>query len=978
LVKKPFTPVGLFYLFSPYHMRNIGRFLVLSLTLLGSLHAQGEEDHFTTYDGLPSDKVYMITTDYKGFLWCATDKGIAMYNGKVFTSFTTHDGLPLNDLWRLVPTPDGKVWYFGRGKELGYIENGQVKKFPAEDGEMMNPVNFFVEDNQVGFFRQYDGFRLVDKKWRKKSLDESVIRQIKNYQKLGYMAYANPFHNITILFNGKEWIHCDNQLRIVNRVQVNNNEWQVTHWSQIFFHENEMVYLGTPQKLYAYNYKSHVFTPIDWNGAIAENSGIVPLNFFVRDHQVGVTGINGMYYIKNNRLEASALPNHYLKGKMLISFARDLTGNIWVNTRNEGVFRIPLAASTPRLFENKNVQKIAVLNNTLYAAVEGEGVYQWNKGGEPQLCYAGHTYCYQLQPVKNTYMSVLTGGSMLIMDNRCNLHHSDVSVDSIAYYGGKASFFSGDTVYVAGASGIVIGNAKQNRKLGFVTCQGVYAITGYKNQIYLGTTSGLKTLQKNKLSETGLLNQVSIKALEVWNRLLVIGTDGQGVYYYTGNLVRKFNRFQDLVIQDFFVDQRNRLWIATNLGVHGIEYDTENNSTHTYSILKSQGIISNTVNDLVVRGDTLYCATDKGLCYLNMRNIDYIYQPHIILKTIQVNDSLYPVTHDSISILHTGSNRISLGYDIGFLSEHEQLTTYYRIEPLSDEWTKLNATYINLNNLQPGEYRIFLKVEGFNNNIDVQEFVLIIRPRWYEKRPVIFFMFLGCLLLLGLIVFYIVNRMKKSYQRRYDLQKRMVDIELEALRSKLNPHFIFNTLNSIQYFLTHNDLEQSEKYLLLFSNHIRHVFDYSHVKNLPLDKEIQLIEDYLQIEMMRFDGKIVYHIQVDPRIDLTRSVIPSMILQPYVENALKHGLLPKPGDGVLNIEFRYITDDAYQVWIADNGKGINLVDYHRKSSTGLIDDRIHLLNQNGEWEIMKEVGNLFSIENARGTFVQLTFKFKKQ
>src|SRR5687767_3385049 len=104
----------------------------------------------------------MLTLDKNGFIWCATDKGIAMYNGDHFTTYTVKNGLPLNDLWKIYVSDDGKIWYFGRSNRLGYIDNGIVYSFPSGTGATMNPTAFIFYEDKVGISSAERGYYLED------------------------------------------------------------------------------------------------------------------------------------------------------------------------------------------------------------------------------------------------------------------------------------------------------------------------------------------------------------------------------------------------------------------------------------------------------------------------------------------------------------------------------------------------------------------------------------------------------------------------------------------------------------------------------------------------------------------------------------------------------------------------------------------------------------------------------------------------
>ena len=138
-------------------------------------------------------------------------------------------------------------------------------------------------------------------------------------------------------------------------------------------------------------------------------------------------------------------------------------------------------------------------------------------------------------------------------------------------------------------------------------------------------------------------------------------------------------------------------------------------------------------------------------------------------------------------------------------------------------------------------------------------------------------------------------------------QKRQHELELKALRGQMNPHFIHNSLNAIQYYIQQNDVETSEDYLAKFSKLMRQFFEYSRQHQITLKDEIKLLKNYLYIEKLRFEDKLEYKIIIDKSLDIEEEVIPTMFLQPIVENAINHGIFHKKGNGLITLKFNKIT-----------------------------------------------------------------------
>jgi LytS/YehU family sensor histidine kinase len=151
--------------------------------------------------------------------------------------------------------------------------------------------------------------------------------------------------------------------------------------------------------------------------------------------------------------------------------------------------------------------------------------------------------------------------------------------------------------------------------------------------------------------------------------------------------------------------------------------------------------------------------------------------------------------------------------------------------------------------------------------------------------------------------------------------KTLAEYKLEALRSQMNPHFIFNAITAIQHFILNNEKESALTYLDELSHLIRKFLDHSRHATISLSEEIELLIAYINLESMRFSDKFGFVLNMDDNIDTDEIQLPSMLIQPYVENAIKHGLMHKKEYGLLQIHFHLLNKELLQVIIEDNGIG---------------------------------------------------------
>ncbi len=240
------------------------------------------------------------------------------------------------------------------------------------------------------------------------------------------------------------------------------------------------------------------------------------------------------------------------------------------------------------------------------------------------------------------------------------------------------------------------------------------------------------------------------------------------------------------------------------------------------------------------------------------------------------------------------------------------------------------------------------------------------------KQRIIIYSLIGLTILL-LLAGYLMYRNMRQQQYANNL------LALKSLRSQMNPHFIFNALNSVNTFIATSDERAANKYLTDFSLLMRSVLENSEEDFIPLEKEIELLELYVQLEHFRFQDKFEYVIEVDPKIDSKAYMIPPMLLQPYVENAVWHGLRYKEDKGLLTINFIKKDTDTIEIVISDNGIGrdksetLKTLNQKKQKSQGMsnIKKRINILNKMYKDEVDVFITDL---TQQGGTRVQLILK----
>lgn len=323
--------------------------------------------------------------------------------------------------------------------------------------------------------------------------------------------------------------------------------------------------------------------------------------------------------------------------------------------------------------------------------------------------------------------------------------------------------------------------------------------------------------------------------------------------------------------------------------------------------------------------------------------------PPLVITALRIgNDTLIHYPADKIKLTHH-QNDISIVFTAIHFGAAANLRYAYSVSngPHS-EWIDLgNQSVVNFNNLQPGHYTFYVKAYSANNEWKevVQPVDIYIAAPWWRQ---LWFKLLAGAVAIALLILAYRKRIAQIRQEG-ELNQRLAGYEMKALYAQMNPHFIFNCLNSIKFMILQKDTTNASLYLTKFSRMIRQTLEQSQQGLVSILKETEYLADYLDMEKLRFDHSFQYEIRVDSALHAESTLIPTMLLQPIAENAVWHGLMHKAGEKKITILF-YKEADKIICRIEDNGVGFDNKsngDRANHQSTGIsnIQKRIRLLNQ---------------------------------
>jgi hypothetical protein len=329
----------------------------------------------------------------------------------------------------------------------------------------------------------------------------------------------------------------------------------------------------------------------------------------------------------------------------------------------------------------------------------------------------------------------------------------------------------------------------------------------------------------------------------------------------------------------------------------------------------------------------------------------------------------FPLTAVAHKKLVLGADQNSFSVDFTILNYLNPSASryYYRLSPLMNDFKLNDNGHINFNGLAPGHYTLHVKGGDKAGNIFGKEDVLEIEvePRWYQLG--LFKVF--CLIAAAVVIFYFVRRRISAIKKEATFKQKIAETQMKALRAQMNPHFIFNSLNSIENFMMQNEKRLASDYLNKFSKLIRSILDSSRNELVPVAKDMEALQLYVDLEQLRFNNKFIYKTVIDPVLINGDYRIPSLLIQPYVENAIVHGLAHSEATGLSLTVTATLDGDTIKYTVQDNGIGrqkaaaYNMQNKPHHKSVGLAITKDRIVYFNGP----KFTGEPVTITDLYGT-----------
>jgi streptogramin lyase len=506
--------------------------------------------------------------------------------------------------------------------------------------------------------------------------------------------------------------------------------------------------------------------------------------------------------------------------------------------------------------------------------------------------------------------------------------------------------------------------------------------------VLIGTTAGVKDVESTWPTNDGLPDAQVNDLLIDGKGTVWVATDNGLAFKKEGAIeVNAVSGFSSNLCYSLTTAPNGHLWIGTNRGVDRLDLATfyDRDSISITTLMRAEGFTGGEC-----RRDAALLAHDGQILFGTFRGIiQYVpgkERPNLVPPAIRITNfsvdlgryNWQVLASDQLPELPYNSNYVQFDFRAISLTSPANVMYQYMLQGFDEDWLPLTsnsaATYSSL----PTGHTYTFKVRARNNSgiwsEETASFTFsIAKPYWEETW---FFILIGLITLgsIGLIFYIIFSR---QVQRKA-MEERIATLQLNALRAQMNPHFIFNALNSIQNFINKNDEESANVYLSKFAALMRLILDNTKKGTIPLSDELKLLDIYLSLEKLRFKAKFDYTITVDSSISTEMQLIPSMLIQPYVENAVNHGLMHKEGKGLVDIRLAMRNDNIHCV-IEDNGIGREKAmelkskkQAHQSAGISITKDRLDILNLTPKGEMSVEITDLYDDSGeAAGTRVEI-------
>ncbi len=994
--------------------------------------AQGQPllfENYTSDQGLSQNSCYTISQDGEGFMWFGTQDGLNRYDGNQFKTF-----LPQMDIGRKLPSNYISSLYFDSKTKLLWVGTiGGACIYDTQRDSMLKITELFPFATLLEKVPIKKIMRFHENEYWIITFNRGLfLLNTASHTLTSYFGDDTNRAKVTsmVSHDGKLVVACLQHLFYL-LPQTNSNHYKIQpllsgfsfpEIKELFsYHDN--LWIGTISEgcLFIQN-------PVDENSPVKSFNKVAGgIGCFVTDTNdnlwIGTRGGGIVQYnpftqttevVANNRYDNRSPGKNFI-----LSLFRDRQGLIWCGLSGGGVAKYDPLKYQFQTISNEPATERSLPDNMVfdiykcrdgihYVGTQNKGLAEWNPATNQFQTYSESSKfgsiintIYDITEDTHNNLWVASWGGLMQLDRKTKRFYfnEEKNLLTAKKLYSIHSLNHSDSLFITGENGPVFFSLRDRQ---WKPCPenpmqsnafiGRYIYEDENSILWICTVgAGLVRYDyRNRLFE--IIEPV--KKYSIYTRHLL--PNGNQFWLATDNGIVVYDYKQQKVIKHILLnaangsnvcyaiqtDKKGFFWASTNTGLYRINPD--NYTIQNYDLGNGLSFLEYNTACVVKENDgTLLFGGVGGITQFNPVLLkENIFSPDPLITSINVNDEIW---HSDSALLRT--SRLSFGYRQNFLTIYFAATNFsnqnknqfaYRLKGLNDNWTYCgNGNFASYTSLPPGEYIFQLRSANSDGKwcAGITTLDITIHPPWWQT----WWFRIGALIAIAAIITYAVRRRIVNIKHEADLKHKIAETEMMALRAQMNPHFIFNCINSIDALIQSNDKYHATMYLNKFAKLIRNILDSSKQNAIPLSKDVDTLRLYIELEQLRNENKFIAEIKADEHLLQNDYRVPPLIIQPYVENAILHGLRNRPDNaGKLTISISRQNGHLEYI-IEDNGVGRSVQSNSfkkEKQSYGLqiTNDRVKLFNKEDNASV--EITDLSSNGMPAGTRVRVFIKIK--
>lgn len=906
--------------------------------------------NYSTFDGLPSNTVYQVYQDSREFIWFATDAGVARFDGTNFILYSKQDGLSCNDVVHIKEDSSGRIWFFNMDATLNFLKDGEIyNKKNAPFLDSLRSVEFFRDFYEDESHTLYFYYNYQTEVFALDSSDKVIKYRLPSYHVTGPDGRIVEGMVIRYLDRANGWFYLwtigglyrTKDLKIAPELVKGHQPFK-----GIYHNSDDNFFIAVKsQKNFTYEIlkMKDIFSVDPSAAVIGTNSEFI--STVLEDYQ-GYEWISlfdeGVFCFKGNELI------RHFDIKEAQAIIEDNEKNIWISSLKEGVYVISPFINIYDHYENKVFD-----NNGILALASHINNGTWMTNGIDIYLFIHHSFQKLDFPEHSNYLN------QLLQVDENTLAAGELATNYYAIEGIRPDERTGRINY----SGIRISPTpykvlNPNRSGEEITTCNFFTIFRLKPRLFDHVQSVwigervfytyynpkqelVVNASKNFLLKHDTL--VPYQRLAEFNSRIITGNliiddssellniEGDSIFILSGrktvNLSAAWDYPADLHIKYMDYNEPN-LFLATSRNVY-ICTDPLNVMKKGTAELQMIDISFRNIHDILFDDRQLIIASDDGLTAISedsFRQPESMISPIPYFLSVEIND--LPKSHDDRQVVLTGRNKIFIDFSCINYSFSPVIYSYM-LEGLDKDWHDGRGVSVVYESLPKGEYTFKLRARKPTSSwSEPVEYMITIKATIWE-HPLFYTILFVLAAGIGLVI--ILLRKNAEIKKR-EIEHQLVLLEQRALQSMMNPHFIFNSLGSIQNYLLQSKPGEAGIYLSQFARLIRQNLNASNAAMISLEEEVDRLKNYLDLERMRMEKKFDYSMEIDDQVESDELLIPSMIVQPFVENSIWHGISNMDGIGLIRISFRLKDETSMKIIVEDNGIGMKSTDVLSRKS----------------------------------------------